>query len=45
VLMRLDHVARCIVNANHCAMRPAVKLCEAVCIAALQLNLNFVTAV
>src|SRR5712692_5517075 len=32
VLVRLDHVARVIVNANHSIMRAAVKLCVADCI-------------
>jgi hypothetical protein len=27
VLVRLDHVASFIVNANHCIVRPAIKLC------------------
>jgi hypothetical protein len=31
VLVRLDHVARCIVNANHGIVRPAVKFCVTNC--------------
>jgi hypothetical protein len=33
VLMRLNHVASFIVNANHSIMRAAVKLCVADCVA------------
>jgi len=33
VLVRLDHVARIIVNANHGVMRTAEKLCVSDCIA------------
>jgi hypothetical protein len=29
VLVRVDHISRFIVNANHSAMSPAVKLCVA----------------
>ena len=43
--MRLDHVARFIVNANHSVVSTAVKFCVADCIATLPVSLNFVTAV
>jgi hypothetical protein len=35
VLVRLDHVASRIVNANHCIMRSAVELRVADCVATL----------
>ena len=36
MLVRFDHIARCVVNVNHSIVRAAVKLCVSDCVADLR---------